>query len=156
MFPPCSESTSANKPAWKCLRHGKALPSSNKRKYSRPSHNGLSVRQISANARVSADFVQKVLKEYNVNNYSVPRKFLSGRNAILMNDQIRSYLETEKLIQPSMRAFELQQRLLLDGVCFLGEIPVKATVNDFLHKDLKMTEKKNPTDTSGDNNRTKC
>ena len=106
-------------------------------------HNdSLSVRQISANARVSAGFVQKVLKEYNVNNYSVSRKFLSGRNAVLMNDQIRSYLETEKLIQPSMRAFELQQRLLLDGVCFLGEIPAKTTVNDFLHKYLKMMKKK--------------
>lgn len=52
------------------------------------------------------------------------------------------YLETEKLIQPSMRAFELQQWLLVDGMCFLGEIPSKTTVNDFLHKDLKMTKKK--------------
>ena len=53
------------------------------------------VRQISANARVSTE---NILKEYNVNNYSVPRNYLSGRNSVLMNDHTRSYLETEKLI----------------------------------------------------------
>ena len=59
-----------------------------------------------------------------------------------MNENIRSYLEIEKLLQPSICAFELQHRLLLDGVCFPGDIPSKTTVNDFLHKDLKMTKKK--------------
>ena len=83
-------------------------------------NNELSVRQICANARVSTGFVQKVLKEYNVNNHSVPRKFLVDE--VLINDNIRIYLKKEKLIQPSMCAFELQHRLLLDGVCFPEEI----------------------------------
>ena len=56
------------------------------------------VRQISANARVSTGFVQNVLKEYDVKNDSVPRKYLSGRNSVLMNDHTRSYLEREKSI----------------------------------------------------------
>ena len=40
-------------------------------------NNGLSIRQISAQARVSTGFITKVIKEYNENNYSVPRRALS-------------------------------------------------------------------------------
>ena len=42
--------------------------------------NGLSIRQISAQARVSTGFITKVIKEYSENNYSVPRRALSGCN----------------------------------------------------------------------------
>ena len=36
--------------------------------------NGLSIREISAQARVSIGFITKVIKEYNEKNYSVTAK----------------------------------------------------------------------------------
>ena len=55
-------------------------------------NNGLSIRQRSAQARVSTGFITKVVKEYNENNYSVPRRALSGRNMSVLTENVRSYL----------------------------------------------------------------
>ena len=43
-------------------------------------NNGLSIRQISAQARVSTGFITKVINEYSENNYAVPRRALGGCN----------------------------------------------------------------------------
>ena len=85
-------------------------------------NNGLTIRQISAQARVSTGFITKVIKEYNENNYSVPRRALSGRKESVLTENVRSYLEVEKLCKPSSYSNELQRRLLLDGVSLPGEI----------------------------------
>ena len=58
-------------------------------------NNGLTIRQISAQARVSTGFITKVIKEYNENNYSVPRRALSGRKESVLTENVRSYLEVE-------------------------------------------------------------
>ena len=106
-------------------------------------HNdGLSIRQISAQAWVSTGFVTKVIKEYNENNYSVPRRALSGRKESVLTENVRSYLEVEKLCKPSSYSDELQKRLLLDGVCLPGEILSNASVRRFFNKELVMTKKK--------------
>ena len=99
-------------------------------------NNGLSIRQISAQARVSTGFITKVIKEYNENNYSVPRRALSGRKESVLNENVRSYLEVEKLCKPSSYCNELQRRLLLDGVSLPGEIPSNASVRRFFNKGL--------------------
>ena len=105
-------------------------------------NNGLSIRQISAQARVSTGFIMKVIKEYNENNYSVPRRALSGRKESVLTENVHSYLEVEKLSKPSSYSNELQRRLLLDGVCLPGEIPSNASVRRFFHKELIRTKKK--------------
>lgn len=105
-------------------------------------NNGLSIRQISAQARVSTGFITKVIKEYNENNYSVPRNALSGRKHSVLHDDVCSYLEVEKLSQPSLYSEELQRRVLLDGVCLPGEIPSRASISRFFQKELVMTKKK--------------
>ena len=51
-------------------------------------------------------------------------------------------LEVEKLTRPSSYSYELQRRLLLDGVCLPGEVPSQASVKRFFNKDLLMTRKK--------------
>ncbi|XP_067047777.1 uncharacterized protein [Acropora muricata] len=91
-------------------------------------NNGLSIRQISAQARVSTGFITKVIKEYNENNYSVPRRALSGCKESVLTENVRSYLEVEMLCKPSLYSDELQRRLLLDGVCLPGEVPSNASV----------------------------
>ena len=105
-------------------------------------NNGLSVRQISAQARVSTGFITKVIKEYNENNYSVPRRALSGCKESVLTENVRSYLEVEKLCKLSSYSNQLQSRLLLDGVCLPGEIPSTASVRRFFNKELIMTRKK--------------
>ena len=56
-------------------------------------HNaGLSQREISTDARVSLGFVNKIIKEYDQNNFSVPRKGFSGQRKSVMSEDVRSYL----------------------------------------------------------------
>ena len=107
-------------------------------------NNGLSIREIGAQARVSNGFITKVLKEYNERNYSIPQKALCGRKNSILTENVRSYLEVEKLNQASIYSYELQKRLLLDGVCLPAEIPSQSSITKYLHKDLGMTMKKIP------------
>ena len=81
-------------------------------------NNGLSIRQISAQARVSTGFITKVIKEYNENNYSVPRRALSGCTESVLTENVRSYLEVEKLCKPSSYSDELQWKFV--GWCLFA------------------------------------
>ena len=121
---------------------GKPYPQVIRKNFLDLHNNGLTIRQISAQARVSTGFITKVIKEYNENNYSVPRRALSGRKESVLNGNVRSYLEVEKLCKPSSYCNELQRRLLLDGVSLPGEIPSNASVRRFFNKGLIMTKKK--------------
>ena len=103
---------------------------------------GLSQREISADALVSLGFVNKILKEYDQNNFSVPRKAFSGQHKSVMSEDVRAYLENEKLNKPSISTHELQSRLLLDGVCFPDDIPSKTSVSRFLTEELRMSQKR--------------
>ena len=106
-------------------------------------HNaGLSNREISADARVSIGFVNKVIREYNENNFSMPKKALCGRKKSPVFEDVVSYVEIKKLSKLSIYSYELQNRLLLDGVCMPNEIPTKATINKYLRQDLRMSKKK--------------
>ena len=106
-------------------------------------HNsGSSIKKISVQAQVSTGVISKVMKKYNENNYSAPRRALSGRKESVRTENVRSYLEFEQLCKPSSYSDELQRRLLLDDVCLPGEIQSNASVERFFNKDLIMTETK--------------
>ena len=105
-------------------------------------NSGLSIKKISAQARVSTGVISKVMKEYNKNNYSAPRRAVSGRKESVRTENVCSYLEVDKLCKPSSYSDELQRRLLLDDVCLPGEIQSNASVKRFFNKDLIMTETK--------------
>lgn len=70
------------------------------------------------------------------------RKVFSGRHKSVMCEDVRDYLENEKLNKPSIYMHELQARLLLDGVCFPHDIPSKTSVNRFLNEELRMSQKR--------------
>ena len=59
-----------------------------------------------------------------------------------VTENVRSYLEVEKLCKPSSYSDELQRRLLLDGVCLPGEVPSNASVRKIFNKELIVTKKK--------------
>jgi len=103
---------------------------------------GLSQREIGAEARVSLGFVNKIIKEYDQYNFSMPRKAFSGRQKYVISEDVMDYLENEKLNNPSIYTHELQARLLLDGVCLPHEVPSKTSVNRFFKEDLKMSQKR--------------
>lgn len=104
-------------------------------------HQGSSERQIAQIACVSKGFVSKVVKEYNYKNFSVPMKALSGRKKTVVTRNAVDYLEVEKLMKPSVYASELQQRLLLDGVCLANELPSQSSINKCFRNELGMTKK---------------
>lgn len=103
---------------------------------------GLLQREISVDARVSLGFVNKIIKEYDQNNLSMSRKVFSGCHKSVMCEDVRDYLENEKLNKPSIYTHELQARLLLDGVCFPHDIPSTTSVNRFLNEELRMSQKR--------------
>ena len=103
---------------------------------------GLSQREISAETRVSPGFVNKMIKEYDQYNFSMPRKAFSGRQKYVMSQDVMDYLENEKLNNPSIYMHELQARILLDGVCVPHEVPSKTSVNRFVKEDLRMSQKR--------------
>jgi len=59
-----------------------------------------------------------------------------------MSEDVRAYLKNEKLNRPSISTGELQSRLLLDGVCFLQDIPSRKSVGRFLTEELQMNQKR--------------
>ena len=59
-----------------------------------------------------------------------------------MNAEVISCIETEKLMKPSVYVRELQDRLLLDGVVHLLDLPSKSAISKSIREDLYMTKKK--------------
>lgn len=105
-------------------------------------HTGLSQRNIANQIRTSRCFVQKVLRDYNHTNCSIPHPKTYPQRTKL-TDELMTCIEMEKLLKPSVYASEIQERLLLDGVVLEDEIPSTSTINKCLRNDLCMT-KKNP------------
>ena len=85
--------------------------------------------------------MNKILKEYDQNNFSVPRNAFSGQHKSVMSEDVRAYIKNEKLNKPSISTRELQSRLLIDGVCFPQDIPSKTSVSRFLTEQLRMSQK---------------
>ena len=59
-----------------------------------------------------------------------------------MNAEVISCIETEKLMKPSVYVREPQDRLLLDGVVHLLDLPSKSAISKSIREDLYMTKKK--------------
>ena len=59
-----------------------------------------------------------------------------------MNAEVISCIETEKLMKPSVYVRELQDRLLLDGVVHLLDLPSKSAISKCIREDFYMTKNK--------------
>ena len=60
----------------------------------------------------------------------------------VVNPQVVSCTETEKLIKPSVHIKELQDRLLLDEVVHPLDLPSKSSISKCMRDDLFMTKEK--------------
>ena len=68
-------------------------------------------------------------------------KAFCGRRKSVLTQNVVDYLEVEKLMKPSIYSSELQNRLLLDGVCLPNQFPSQSTVNRCFRTELGMTKK---------------
>lgn len=104
-------------------------------------HDGMSQRTIARELKTSRCFIQNVFADYDHTGSSLqhPRDPPERR---IMNAEVISCIETEKLMKPSVYVRELQDRLLLDGVVHLLDLPSKSAISESIREDLYMTKKK--------------
>ena len=104
-------------------------------------HNGISQRAIANELKTSRCFVQNVLADYNRTGSSLPHlRDEPQRN--IMNTEVITCIETEKLMKPSMYVSELQERVVIDGVIHPLDFPSKSVITKCIRDDLHMTKKK--------------
>ena len=103
-------------------------------------HAGTSQRQIATELRVSRGYVQKVLEQYNDNiSLRIPRtSFLVSK----VSKEVLEFMSVEKIMEPSVHASEIRQRLLLDGVVDADDLPSASQINKRIRRDLVMSQKK--------------
>ena len=105
-------------------------------------HDGMNPQLIANEVKRSRHFVRKVLRDYDLNNSSVPKMRETQPRSKLGRDVVE-YLENEKLCKPSVyTSAELQQRLLLDGIVHPVDLPSKSAISTCMREDLVMTKKK--------------
>lgn len=104
-------------------------------------HNGMSQRAIASELKTSRCFVQNVLADYDETGSSLAHLRDTAERKI-MNPQVISCIETEKLMKPSVYVRELQDRLLLDGVVHPLDLLSKSAILKCIREDLHMTKKK--------------
>ena len=78
-------------------------------------HDGIGLRQISREVKVSLHYVQKVVERYNEANTSqrhLRREFPTPK---ISNDTL-DYIEIQKLLKPSTYGREIRDRLLLENI----------------------------------------
>ena len=104
-------------------------------------HTGMSQQTIAREVKSSRHFVQNVLRDYDLNNSSMPVRRAAAPRSKTVEDVIE-FLENEKLCKPSIGNTELQQRLLLDGIVHHVDLPSKSAISKCIREDLVMTKKK--------------
>jgi len=104
-------------------------------------HDGMSQRAIARELKTSRYFKQNVLADYD-HTGSALQHLRDPPERRIMNPEVISCIETEKLMKPSVYVRELQDRLLLDGVVHPLDLPSKSAISKCIREDLYMTKKK--------------
>ena len=104
-------------------------------------HDGMSQRTIARELKTSRCFIQNVFADYDHTSSSLQHPQDPPERRI-MNAEVISCIETEKLMKPSVYVREPQDRLLLDGVVHLLDLPSKSAISKSIREDLYMTKKK--------------
>ena len=102
-------------------------------------HVGKSQQAIARELKTSRCFIQNVLADYGHTGSSL-RHLRDPPERRIMNPEVISGIETEKLMKPSVYVWEL--RLLLDGVVHPLDLPSKSAISNCTREDLFMTKKK--------------
>ena len=91
-------------------------------------HDGLSERQIAREVRVNHTYVGKVIKRYDESNTDL-RAQRSHFVKLKVDQTVSEYIECCRLMNASIYGSEIRQRLLLDGVVHLVDIPSVSQIN---------------------------
>ena len=82
-----------------------------------------------------------IIKQYNEANTSL-RALKVCRGPEKVDLYVSEYLEAQRLIKPSIYASEIRQRLPLDGVLHLIDLPSSSQINKLSRNEHAMTRKK--------------
>jgi len=104
-------------------------------------HDGMSQRAIARELKTNRCFIQNVLADFD-HTGSALQHLRDPPEIRIMNLEVISCIETEKLMKPSVYVRELQDRLLLDGVVHPLDRPSKSAISECIREDLYMTKKK--------------
>ena len=104
-------------------------------------HDGMSQRAIARELKTSRCFIQNVLADYDHTGSSL-QHLRDPPERRIMNPEVISCIETEKLMKPSVYVTELRDRLLLDGVVHPLDLPSKSAISKCIREDLFMTKRK--------------
>ena len=104
-------------------------------------HEGFSVTEISNDVRVTVRGVNKIINHYAIHGTLIPFCH-GGSKADVVTDDVLHCIEIWKLQRLSIYAKEIQNRLLLEGICDRDKLPSISAINQSLKGKLDMTRKK--------------
>lgn len=120
---------------------GRPLPNHIRQEIIRLSNSGLSNKEISRQLQISNWGVQKIIEHFQRQRTVSPFS-QGGSIPYTITDNILQMIEIWKLQKPSVYAYEIRERLLLEGICNIGELPSAKAINQCLRGKLEMTHKK--------------
>jgi hypothetical protein len=89
---------------------------------------GYSKREISRNAKVSERTVTNILNHFRQHGTLIPFS-CGGSEASKVTYNVLNCIKIWKLIKPSIYAGEIQNRLILQGVCNINTLPSLTAIN---------------------------
>ena len=99
---------------------------------------GYQTGEISGDLKITDRVVRKILDQYRTYGTILP--FATGGGKVsVMGDDILEVIEIWKLQKPSIYTAEIQNRLLLEGICTLDDLPSIDAINKSLRKKIGMT-----------------
>lgn len=102
---------------------------------------GYSVNKISKEVKVSKRSVTNIVQHFRRYGTVIPFS-CGGHNPQKLTEDILECIEIWKLLKPSIYTREIQNRLLVEGVCDINSLPSLSTINNAIHGKLGMTRKK--------------
>lgn len=104
-------------------------------------NHGFSKKRISRYLQVSTRTVRKIISHFQ--RYGTLTAFsCGGSEPRKVTDDVLQCMEIWKLQKPTVYAREMQNKLLLDGICHGFTLPSVSSINQSLHSKLGMTRKK--------------
>ena len=120
---------------------GKALSEPLREEIIEMYNEGFSVTDISNDVKVTVRGVNKIINHYAHHGTLIPFCH-GGSEADVVTDDVLHCIEIWKLQRPSIYAREIQNRLLLEGICDRDKLPSISAINRSLSGKLGMTRKK--------------
>ena len=120
---------------------GKALSGAFREEIIELYNQGFTANEISSSLKVTVRGVNKIVDHFR--RYGTVLPFTQGgSDPHIMTNDLLQCIELWKLEKPSVYAKEIQQRLLLEGLCDRDKLPSISTINQSIAGRLDMSRKK--------------